>query len=49
MVALRSNVHHRLYRVLNEYLGGIMLRYIATHGKDDDEHLNEEQPSPQDL
>ena len=32
--------------VLNEYLGGMMLRYIATHGKPDDtEKLNKNLPS----
>ena len=30
---------------LNEYLGGIMLRYIATHGRDDIEKINPELPS----
>lgn len=35
--------------VLNEYLGGIMLRYIATHGGDDDERINPNQPAAVDL
>lgn len=35
--------------VLNEYLGGIMLRYVATHGDDDEEALNPMQPSPERL
>lgn len=35
--------------VLNEYLGGIMLRYIATHGSEDDERINSDQPSFTDL
>ena len=36
--------------VLNEYLGGMMLRYIATHGRpDDSETLNPDLPAPQDL
>lgn len=36
--------------VLNEYLGGMMLRYIATHGRpDDSETLDPHLPAPQDL
>ena len=37
--------------ILNEYLGGIMLRYIATHGKEEDtEKVNNNLPSwPIDL
>lgn len=36
--------------ILNEYLGGIMLRYIATHGRgDDSETINPDWPAPQDL
>lgn len=36
--------------ILNEYLGGIMLRYIATHGRGDDaETVNPQWPAPQDL
>ena len=35
--------------VLNEYLGGIVLRYIATHGHDDDEAIDPELPSPEKL
>lgn len=32
--------------VMNEYLGGILLRYIATHGKgDDSENLDNNLPS----
>lgn len=36
--------------VLNEYLGGVMLRYRATHGyADDTEKINNDWPAPQDL
>ncbi len=36
--------------ILNEYLGGIVLRYIATHGRgDDSETINPNLPAPQDL
>ena len=35
--------------VLNEYLGGIMLRYVATHGNDDDESIDPKAPSPERL
>jgi hypothetical protein len=36
--------------VMNEYLGGIVLRYIATHGRaDDSETLDPTLPAPQDL
>lgn len=36
--------------VMNEYLGGIVLRYIATHGHaDDSETLDPDLPAPQDL
>ena len=36
--------------VMNEYLGGIVLRYIATHGRaDDSETINPDLPAPQDL
>ena len=36
--------------VMNEYLGGILLRYLATHGKgDDSENLNSNLPTIQDL
>ena len=31
--------------ILNEYLGGIILRYAATHGNEDIEKLNEDLPS----
>ena len=31
--------------VMNEYLGGILLRYIATHGNEDREKLNNDLPS----
>lgn len=32
--------------ILNEYLGGIILRYAATHGSGDDvEKINEDLPS----
>ena len=31
--------------VMNEYLGGILLRYIATHGNDDREKLDDNLPS----
>lgn len=34
---------------LNEYLGGIVLNYVATHGHDDDERINSNWPAPQDL
>lgn len=35
--------------VLNEYLGGIVLRYIATHGSEDEEKIDNSLPAPQDL
>lgn len=35
--------------VLSEYLGGVMLRYVATHGHDDEEHIDDELPAPHDL
>lgn len=36
--------------VMNEYLGGIVLRYIATHGRGDDSTtVDPELPAPQDL
>lgn len=35
--------------VLNEYLGGIMLRYVATHGHDDVEAIDPKLPSPERL
>ena len=36
--------------VLNEYLGGLVVRYIATHGRgDDSETLNPNLPAPQDT
>ena len=36
--------------ILNEYLGGIVLRYVATHGNaDDGERIDDTLPSPQDL
>lgn len=36
--------------VLNEYLGGIILRYISTHGNaDDSEKIDDNLPAPQDL
>lgn len=35
--------------VLNEYLAGICLRYVATHGHDDEEHVDDELPAPNDL
>lgn len=35
--------------VLSEYLGGILLRYVATHGHDDEEHIDNSLPAPQDL
>lgn len=31
--------------VMNEYLGGILLRYIATHGNEDREKINNDMPS----
>ena len=31
--------------VMNEYLGGILLRYIATHGNEDREKIDNEKPS----
>lgn len=31
--------------ILNEYLGGIVLRYLATHGNDDREKLDMDMPS----
>lgn len=35
--------------VLNEYLGGVLIRYVATHGQDDEGHVNSKLPAPQDL
>lgn len=35
--------------VLNEYLGGVLIRYLATHGQDDEGHVNSKLPAPQDL
>ena len=35
--------------VLNEYLGGVLIRYVATHGHDDEGHINPNLPAPQDL
>lgn len=35
--------------ILNEYLGGIVLRYIATHGNEDGEKINENLPSLDEL
>ena len=36
--------------IMNEYLGGIMLRYSATHGRGDDSTtVDPELPAPQDL
>lgn len=35
--------------VLNEYLGGVLIRYVATHGHDDEGHVNSKLPAPQDL
>lgn len=36
--------------VMNEYLGGIVLRYIATHSNaDDSENLDPDLPALQDL
>jgi hypothetical protein len=36
--------------IMNEYLGGIMLRYVATHGRGDDSTtIDPELPAPQDL
>ena len=35
--------------VLNEYLGGVLIRYVATHGHDDEEHVNSKLPAPRDL
>ena len=35
--------------VLSEYLGGIMLRYVATHGNDDEENLDSTIPSDKDI
>ena len=35
--------------ILNEHLGGIILRYVATHGKDDQENLDSTLPSNKDL
>lgn len=35
--------------VLNEYLAGVMVRYLATHGHDDEEHVDNDLPSPKDL
>lgn len=36
--------------VLNEYLGGVMLRYVATHSEaDDSENIDNTLPAPQDL
>lgn len=35
--------------VLSEYLGGVMLRYVATHGHEDEEHIDNSLPAPHDL
>lgn len=35
--------------VLSEYLGGLLLRYVATHGKDDEENIISDLPAPQDI
>lgn len=36
--------------VLNEYLGGVILRYVATHSDaDDSERINNNYPAPQNL
>lgn len=36
--------------VLNEYLGGVLLRYVATHSEaDDSKNRNNDYPAPQDL
>lgn len=36
--------------VLNEYLGGVLLRYVATHSEaDDSENINSDLPAPVDL
>lgn len=35
--------------VMNEYLGGILLRYIATHGNDDMEKLDNNMPTSTEL
>ena len=35
--------------ILNEYLGGIVLRYIATHGNEDSDKINENLPSLDEL
>ncbi len=35
--------------VLNEYLGGINLQYVATHGHDDEEAIDPQLPSPEKL
>ena len=35
--------------ILNEYLGGIVIRYIATHGNEDDEKIDENLPSLDEL
>lgn len=35
--------------ILSEYLGGVVLQYIATHGGDDEENLNSTLPSDKDI
>lgn len=35
--------------VLSEYLGGVLLRYLATNGHDDENHINNDYPALQDL
>lgn len=35
--------------VLNEYLGGVLIRYVATNGHNDEGHVNSKLPAPQDL
>ena len=36
--------------VLNEYLGGVMLRYSASHSEaDDSQNIDNTKPAPQDL
>lgn len=35
--------------ILNEYLGGIMMRYLSTHGNDDREKINNKLPTMTEL
>lgn len=41
---------HKGFTDLNEYLGGVMLRYSASHSEaDDSQNIDNTKPAPQDL